>query len=55
MTENPKIDSTFSEIVLRNGEKAVVDKVNLVNDVWISCACKETVVSLIIKTLRIFI
>jgi hypothetical protein len=31
-TEDPKIDLTFSEIVLRNGEKAFVDKVNLVNE-----------------------
>ncbi len=31
-TEDPKIDLTFSEIVLRNGEKSFIDKVNLVNE-----------------------
>ena len=56
MTEDPKIDLTFSKIILTNGEKAFVDKVNLVKmNVWISYACKETGVSLIIKTLRVFI
>ncbi len=30
-TEDSKIDLTFSEIVLRNGKKAFVDKVNFVS------------------------
>ena len=30
-TEDPKIDLTFSEVITRNDEKALADKVNLVN------------------------
>ena len=30
-TEDPKIDLTFSEVIARNDEKALADKVNLVN------------------------
>jgi hypothetical protein len=32
MTEDPAIDLTFSEVVLRNDDKGFADKVKLVND-----------------------
>ena len=30
-TEDPRIDLTFSEVITRNDDKALADKVNLVN------------------------
>jgi hypothetical protein len=41
MTEDPAIDLTFSEVVLRNDDKGFVDKVKLVNDKLDSLCTKK--------------
>ena len=56
MTEDPAIDLTFSEVVLRNDDKGFAETVKLVNDRLDSLyALKKTGGLSVTKTLKLFI